>query len=276
VSYLIDNPPRRSQYRRPRREEPSGVIAVHTAENAPDLVAFDGGAEAVARFIRDRSDPGSYHELVDSDSGINLVPYDAEAFHDGTGTNPHSLGLSFATRADVWPLAPQAWRDGAIEQGAQRAFNMARWIRHRTGIVVPARRISAAQARARVPGFVTHAELDPGRRSDPGRAFPFDQFLGRFDELMGGAPAPAPVPEEDNTMYIRDTDTQRVWAVHDETFRWIGADVFTARDNFVRLTTGKPIAVAAMTSEELVEFVDAHGLIELPGPAMPGATRADR
>lgn len=88
-------------------------------------------------------------------------------------------------------------------------------------------------------------------------------------------PPVLPAPPEEDTMYIRDTDTQRVWAVHEETFRWIGAEVFTARDSFVRLTTGKPIAVVAMTSAQLVEFVDKHGLIELPGPAMPGATRAE-
>ena len=124
-AYLIDNPPARSQYRNPRRSAPSGVIAMHTAENTPDFVAFDGGAEAVARFIRDRDTPGSYHDLVDSDSSINLVPYDFEAFHDGTGTNPHSLGLSVATRADVWPLAPQAWKDGAVRNAAARAlFNL--------------------------------------------------------------------------------------------------------------------------------------------------------
>lgn len=198
MAWLNDNPPARSQYRHPRREAPSGVIAVHTAENTPDYVAFDGGAEAVARFIRDRDTPGSYHELVDSDSGINLVDYGDEAFHDGTGTNPHSFGLSVATRADVWPLAPKAWRDGAVEQAAQRAARYARWIKDRRGIVVPARRITATQARARVPGFVTHAELDPTRRTDPGKAFPFADFLERFEELTN--PKPTPEPEDPDDM----------------------------------------------------------------------------
>jgi hypothetical protein len=101
TAYLIDHPPARSQYLSPRREDPSGVVAVHTAENAPDFVAFDGGAEAVASWISRRSDAGSYHEIADSDSAVYLVPYTAEAFHDGTGTNRHSLGLSCATRAET-------------------------------------------------------------------------------------------------------------------------------------------------------------------------------
>lgn len=187
-AYLIDHPPARSQFIAPRREEVSGVVTVHTAENTPDFVAFDGGAEAVARFIAGRSDPGSYHDLADSDSLLDVVPYGYEAFHDGTGTNRHSLGLSVATRADVWPLAPKAWRDGAIEHAAQGAARMARYVKARRGFLIPARRITAAQARARVPGFISHAELDPTRRSDPGAGFPWAQFLTRYAELTGQTP----------------------------------------------------------------------------------------
>lgn len=199
-AYLREHPnPHRTQYRSPRREEPSGVIGVHTAENLPDTVATDGGAEAVARFISGRRDPGSYHELCDSDSFINLVRWLDEAFHDGTGTNPHSFGLSAATTAAWWPLAPRAWRDGCIENMAQRAAAYARWLHARRGIVIPARRITEAQARARVPGFVAHAQLDPGRRSDPGEFFPWAQFLARYAELiadlLGGTP-PSPNPED--------------------------------------------------------------------------------
>lgn len=169
------------------------MVAVHTAENTPDEVAFDGGAEAVARYEEIRTTPGSYHDLVDSDSCINLVRYADAAWHDGTGTNHHSYGLSVATRADVWPFAPPAWRAGAVEQAAQAAARYARWLHARNGTVIPAHRITAAQARARVPGFVTHAELDPGRRSDPGAGFPWDRFLARYAELVHdllGNPAP--------------------------------------------------------------------------------------
>lgn len=196
---LHPNPVSRG-YTSPRREEPSGVVAVHTAENAPDFVAFDGGAEAVAQWETVRTTPGSYHDLVDSDSAINLVRYEDAAWHDGTGTNHHSYGLSVATRADVWPLAPAAWRAGAVEQAAQAAARYARWLHARNGTVIPARRITAAQARARVPGFVTHAELDPKRRTDPGASFPWDRFLARYAELVHdllGIPGPN---EEETTM----------------------------------------------------------------------------
>jgi hypothetical protein len=196
MAWLDTNRPARSQFRRPRREAPSGVVVVHTAENSPDLVAFDGGAEAVANFVRTRADVGSYHDLVDSDSAIQLVAYDAEAYHDGTGSNRHSYGLSVATRADVWPLAPKAWRDGAILQAAMAAARYARWLKDTRGITIPARRINRAQSEMRRPGFLSHAERDPARRSDPGAGFPWGQFLDTFARLTSQA-TPKPPVEDD-------------------------------------------------------------------------------
>lgn len=195
MAYLDDHPPASRQFRCPRRAANSGVVVVHTAENTPDFVAFDGGAEAVASFISQRSDPGSYHDLCDSDSIINLVRYECEAFHDGTGTNPHSYGVSGATRADVWPLAPEEWRKGCVRNMALAARRYADWLFTRTGIVIPARRITRDQSTLRTPGFISHAERDPGRRTDPGAGFPWNDFLATF--AGGSPPEPIPVSEDD-------------------------------------------------------------------------------
>lgn len=200
ASYLDTHPPASKQFRS-RREEPSGVIVVHTAENTPDHVAFDGGAEAVARFIATRSDPGSYHDLVDSDSTINLVGYENEAFHDATGSNRHSYGVSVATRGDVWPLAPAVWRAGAVAQAAAAAARYARWLHDRRGITVPAQRISRPQSELRVPGFISHAERDPARRSDPGKAFPWVEFLAEFSRLRGLPTTSPAITTEDDGMF---------------------------------------------------------------------------
>lgn len=190
MAWLDDHEPARSQFRCPRRADPSGVCVVHTAENTPDFVAFDGGAEAVAGFIQRRPDPGSYHDLVDSDSAINLVRYSCEAFQDGTGSNPHAWGGSVATRADVWPLAPQAWKNGAVRQLAHAAARYARWLKAERGILIPARRITRAQSEQRVPGFISHAERDPARRTDPGAQFPWQFFLDEYRINMGGISPP--------------------------------------------------------------------------------------
>lgn len=191
--YLVDNPPRRSQFRRVRRSPASGTIVLHSTESLADVNPPDTGAENVARFIRDRTDPGSYHRLCDSDTTVKLVPFTAEAFHDGTGTNPHSVGISGAFRAHQFAALPQHWRTGVIRQMALAAREAADWVHETTGVVVPARRISVAQARARVPGFVTHGMLDPHRRSDPdgtntGARFPWTSFFEHYDTAAPEAP----------------------------------------------------------------------------------------
>lgn len=204
MTYLLDHPPVRDQFRRTRREDPSGVVVVHTAESTPDTVATDGGAEAVARFIVARTTPGSYHVLVDSDSRLQLLPWDMEAYQDGTGSNPHAVGLSVATRADWWPWAPKAWRDGAIEHLAQAAADYARWLHAQSGIVIPPQRITRDESERRRPGFISHAARDPRRRTDPGAGFPWDQFLTRYAQLTDdlGAPPDVLTSEEEDTMVI--------------------------------------------------------------------------
>jgi hypothetical protein len=191
TAYLITNPPRIRQFRRPRRAKPSGVVVVHTAENTPDRLGLDEGAEAVARFIRNRTTFGSYHDLVDSDSIINLVPYDAEAYHDGTGSNPHSYGVSAATTAASWDRAPDEWRADTVRNMATAAARYARWVRSAHGVDIPPRRITRAQSERRVPGFLGHGERDPGRRSDPGSTFPWELFLRLYRaELVGKGSTP--------------------------------------------------------------------------------------
>lgn len=206
MAWLDDHPPDTPQFRRPRREAPSGVCVVHTAENIPDFIGIDAGAEGVANFIRTRDNPGSYHDLADSDSCINLVDYDCEAFHDGTGSNRHSYGVSIATRAAVWPNTPITWRDGAIQQAAAAASRYAHWLRGRRGIVIPARRINRTQSEARTPGFISHAERDPARRTDPGASFPWNLFLAEYARLTADLNPAKPGREEIELLLIRSDE----------------------------------------------------------------------
>jgi hypothetical protein len=187
--YLVEFPPARSQFR-PRRAKPSGVVCLHTAEGT--------GASNVARFIRGRSDPGSYHDLVDDRQRIQLVRFTDEAFGDGTGSNPHAYHLSWATHAGLWPRMTAEVRDAHLRNGAKAAARYARWLRAVGGPVIPARRITRAQSEARVPGFISHGDRDPGRRSDPGSAFPWSRFFAMYAAEMTTTPAPAPKPPTTN------------------------------------------------------------------------------
>lgn len=188
--YLVENPPRIRQYRSPRRERPSGVVVVHTAESFPDEVGPDTGAENVARFIELRTNHGSYHDLVDSDSIIQMVRYSDEAFHDATGSNPHSYGVSAATQAAKWRELGDDWVDATVRNMARATARYATWLHEHYGIVIPARRITRAESEHRKPGFISHAERDPDRRTDPGRYFPWDDFLGYYADEMNGDDMP--------------------------------------------------------------------------------------
>jgi hypothetical protein len=191
--YLIDHPPAIRQYRSPRRAAPSGVVVVHTAESFPDENPPDTGAENVAAFIARRTNYGSYHDLVDSDTIIQLVRYSDEAFHDATGSNPHSYGVSAATQAAKWSQLRPSWVDATVRNMAAASARYARWLRSQRGILIPARLITREQSENRVPGFISHAKRDPKRRTDPGATFPWNQFLGDFAGIMRGE-----LPQEDD------------------------------------------------------------------------------
>lgn len=192
--YLIANPPRQTQFRA-RRRKPTGLIVVHTAEAAPDTVGPDTGTDNVARFIQGRSDYGSYHTLADSDSRLQLVPFAMAAYGDGTGSNDFAVHVSAATQAHRWPTLSKEWRDGCVQEMAGAAADAADWLKSEHGIIVPARRVTRAESDAGKPGFISHGDRDPGRRSDPGADFPWGDFLEYFeDEITPPSPkVPAPV-----------------------------------------------------------------------------------
>ena len=197
-AYLIDNPPRRSQYRKPRRSTPSGTIVIHTAENLTDITGPDTGAESVARFIQGRSTPGSYHLLGDRDSIIQLVPFEFEAFHDGTGSNPWSIGISAAMRAEDWRRLSRTNRSAYLATMVTMARRAADWLHTTHGIDVPAHRVDRSTARS--PGFCSHAEREtwfgtPGRRSDPG--FDADDWAEFLDLYAGQTPTTTDTTEDD-------------------------------------------------------------------------------
>jgi hypothetical protein len=192
-AWLRKHPPVRSQYRSPRRARPTGLTVLHTAEGVMDTVGPDTGAEATARFIRNRSEPGSYHDIVDSDSALRLVRYGDEAFQDGTGSNPWAMSISFALKTSDWVKLTPARRDDFLRQGAVAFRRQQAWLRANGYPTTTLRRISKAQSDAGMAGFISHGERDPGRRSDPGRDFPW----ARFFELLTPPPAQS---EEDDTM----------------------------------------------------------------------------
>jgi hypothetical protein len=228
--YLATNPPARRQFRLARRVPPFDTIpvvtaiCVHTAENLRDTDGPDMGAENVARFIANRTDgPGSYHSIVDSDSIIHLCEYRWEAYGERTGGNRWTLHLSFAMRAEDWPADPHQPGDERIEaalrNGALEAVRMIRWVARTHEVTIPTEPITAEQYRHGQPGITSHAELDPGRRSDPGDRFPWRRWLHMIRTALG-----EPMPNDQWTTEQWVEDWQRKLKAH-------GADLGTSGPN---------------------------------------------
>jgi hypothetical protein len=193
TAYLIDHPPRRTQFKA-RGTTISGVVVLHTAESLPDFDGPDVGAEGVARFIQGRGEPGSYHWLADSDSLIDLVPMrEYQAYGDGTGSNSHAIHISAATQAHRWSGLPDWWVDATVENMALAAHKASSLLEDVHGVRIPARRVTKAESDRRVEGFIAHGTRDPGRRSDPGEEFPWSLFFEVYRDLENPAKAEAEV-----------------------------------------------------------------------------------
>lgn len=181
-AYLIDNPPAVTQFR-PRRAKVTGCIVVHTAESNPDETGPDTGSLAVAKFIENRKTPGCYHVLADSDSRLQLVPFSLATYGDATGSNDWAIHISAATQASKWKTLPEEWTEGCVRQMAACAADAHNWLKSEHGIVVPARRITKEESDNGEPGFIAHGQRDPGRRTDPGSTFPWDEFLDYYEDM---------------------------------------------------------------------------------------------
>jgi hypothetical protein len=184
--YLLDHKqPNTQQWGYPRRGASlSGTCIIHTAECAMDFDGADSSAENCASFINGRFDYGSYHTLVDSDSIIEMIPYEYEAWQDSE-TNPWAVGLSCAVQADNWHLIPADRRDGIYRNLAWAAADFVTYMATK-GITVPLRRITGAQARAKVPGFCAHGDSGVDRH-DPGAQFDWALFFTYTAQALGGA-----------------------------------------------------------------------------------------
>lgn len=204
MAYLYDHQnrhaPVRSNGKRfhgyPGRDKAIQIIVVHTSESALDEIGEDGGAESVARYQASTDRPSSYHRLIDRDSDLEMLPDGATAF-GVVGYNSRALNISFAMRAADWGVPAKAsLQEPALHIAARR---VASWCKKHG---IPARYVTKAQVDAGAKGITGHGKLDPGRRSDPGSAFPWERFIQLVNHyLVGGSPAPAQ-QEDDMAEYI--------------------------------------------------------------------------
>ena len=168
--YLVDNENpnakvrgngNKGQYYSTRSKEIQGIV-VHTAE---------GGKKAVniAKYLSTTPRTASAHVVIDDNEIVELVPDDFTAFHC-RGSNSKSLGLEIAYFAAKWGEDP-VYEEAVIALSASWCAQKAEMYN------IPMERVTIDEWNAGKKGFISHAECDPGRRTDPGKNFDWDKFF---------------------------------------------------------------------------------------------------
>jgi hypothetical protein len=154
----------------PSRQEPVSGIVVHTAE------AINGPGTAL--YLSTVGRPASAHVIADATGIIKLLPDSYTAFH-AAGGNRRGLGIEIEYFADKWGTSP------LLEEELLRTASA--WCGMKAAAYgIPARRVTPEEWAAGERGFIAHGDLDPSRRRDPGRDFPWDEFLRRVAVFSGG------------------------------------------------------------------------------------------
>ena len=201
--YLLDNPPASPQFYPSRNNGLSGGVVIHTTEGA----GGDTAAENTAGFISRRSDPGSYHMIVDTDSSVAMMPDDHVAFGvAASGYNSKCWMIAIAARSsDLNPDDPRT----QAEVDRMGAEIVAFWQRNGFN-VAEASQFIGEDVKNR-PGLAHHGDVQPADRSDAWSRredrWIFDSLLLQAIERHSGSvpavpPTPTqPVPVAPNTVW---------------------------------------------------------------------------
>ena len=154
-------------------------IVIHTTElDLPTSLQVLTDPERTV--INDRGDLErarvSAHYLVSDDRVYQLVDENDEAWH-ARSANRHTIGVEIVGET----ADPSTWSDGIVDQ----LSHLVAWLSSFHGIPLEYRAESTDPEKAR--GFVSHAALDPSRRSDPGIWFPWNQIKADAIQIQSGA-----------------------------------------------------------------------------------------
>jgi N-acetyl-anhydromuramyl-L-alanine amidase AmpD len=171
-------------YRRGPRRSPAIWVVLHATHGAEGKRKAEDCAHMFATLPATDS-KRSAHCVVDTDSVVQCVPWESEAWHAGAHANQYGEGIELCGRADQ---KRHEWLDAASLPMLSLAAHLVRWRCQVLGIPIAFR--TATDLRARAPGVTTHAELSRAfpnetTHTDPGPHFP-------MRDLMEAALVPLP------------------------------------------------------------------------------------
>ena len=165
------------------------LIVLHTAET-PEGVDT---AMSVARYFATTTTKASAHYCVDGGGHIVQTCLEKDVAYAAPGANHNGVHVELAGRA---AQTDQQWHDSYSYNLLATVAPLVRDLCaiHKIPVrYVPAAQLAAGGAGAR--GITTHADVSRAFRKsthwDPGPHFPMVEFV---NAVLGGTPAPAPVP----------------------------------------------------------------------------------
>lgn len=200
--YLLDNPnPHGDHFYRTRRGSVLACV-VHITAGLQDLDGQDDqSAERTALYASTTDRAVSWHSGSDADSNLLLLPDNYTAFHV-KGYNSRTIGHEISKANVDWSIVPEEWIAATLFQAAEslrpRLKALGIPIRH----AAKAELDKAIKTGGKPVGLIDHSLLDPTRRSDPGKNFPWLRFLNLLADAHSPVPTPTPapppeIPEED-------------------------------------------------------------------------------
>lgn len=177
------------------RRQPILAIVEHVTAGLEDLDATDDqSAEKTAAYAANTERKVSWHQGTDTDSNLVLLPDSYTAFHVA-GYNSCTLGREISKRHTDWRTMPAKWVKATLGNAAPAD---AEWCRTHN---IPVRKATRRELDAAIAlwqrtgdvapvGFISHAELDPARRTDPGfvrsvDTFPWHSYLELVAHHLG-------------------------------------------------------------------------------------------
>lgn len=195
---MLDTPrpdPQQGTYPRRGGYRPSGTCIVHTTEGD-----WRRGVQALINLVLGRTDYGCYHRGCDWTDIAKLYPWIWETWQDSE-TNNWAVGIAAACKTSDWGNMPADIEDGFYRNMSRMAAEFVIYMRDEYGVTVPLRRITGAEARARVPGFCAHGDSGVAR-SDPGANFDWARFFRYTAEAINsGGILPQGTTQEDDDMF---------------------------------------------------------------------------
>lgn len=166
-------------YRRGQRRVHTRWIVLHATHGVEGVRAAEDGARELQTIPPKAQGgrPRSAHLLIDSDSVVQCVPFECEAYHCGPHGNMYGEGIELCGSADQ--TAAQ-WLDAKSLPMLNIAAHILRW--RSDSLMVPLIARGPRDLVAFVPGVTTHHDIAlafPGdtKHYDPGPHFPLAALL---------------------------------------------------------------------------------------------------